>query len=200
MTKNKLIITGAAAAVTTIVCGLITVSVQQNYRMSLNDPQIEIAENIANDLTAGATPEQIVSQGKTDLTKTLSPFVAIYNDQGQAVVSSALYNNAPPVPPSGTFETARARGEYRFSWQPAKGVREAIVLRHYVTDKTSGFVLAGRSMREVEQREQNLSIMALVAWLASLVVIAVAALLCRKPKHPEHEHAHHGEHPVDPES
>ena len=43
--------------VTLILCGLVNLAVQQNYRMSANDPQIQIAEDVAD----------AVSQGKAQL-------------------------------------------------------------------------------------------------------------------------------------
>jgi hypothetical protein len=67
----------------------------------------------------------------------------------------------------------------RLTWMPEAGVRSAIVVIHY----DNGYVLAGRSLRRVEQREDNalLIIGALCAFtlvmtfLATLVSQALAA-------------------------
>jgi hypothetical protein len=59
-----------------------------------------------------------------------------------------LEGNLPTVP-KGVLDSAKQNGEDRVSWQPAASVRVAAVIVSY----KDGYVLAGRNMREVEQRE-----------------------------------------------
>ncbi len=47
-------------------------------------------------------------------------------------------------------------GEDRITWQPEPGIRSAVVVVHY-TGATPGYVMAGRSLREVEWRIDRLS-------------------------------------------
>lgn len=64
------------AAAIVVMSGLIYVAVQQNYRMSANDPQIQVAEDIAAAIDQGTPPDSIVSPNPTvDLSSTLATFV-----------------------------------------------------------------------------------------------------------------------------
>lgn len=80
----------------------------------------------------------------------------------------------------GVLDYMRQHGEERVTWQPEKGVRMATVVVRY--DK--GFVLAGRSMREVEIRISNIEkisgIAMLAIWAATLFIIALGELAGRK--------------------
>ena len=56
--------------VTLILCGLVNLAVQQNYRMSANDPQIQAAEDVAAAISQGkATPVPSIAELKVILTK-----------------------------------------------------------------------------------------------------------------------------------
>jgi hypothetical protein len=48
------------AAVTTLLCGLVYLAVQQSLRQGANDPQIQMAEDAAAALVAGSTPESVL--------------------------------------------------------------------------------------------------------------------------------------------
>jgi hypothetical protein len=61
------------------------------------------------------------------------------------------------------------------SWQPEAGVRSAIVVKSY----PGGFVLAGRSLQSVEQRETNLEQILLAGGLATLALTFVAIFVTR---------------------
>src|SRR5205823_436662 len=99
------------AVTITLLCGLSYVAVQQNYRMAANDPQIQAAEDAAQALGAGANPQQIVPPYQTDMGASLSPYIIIFADQGQTVISSAVLNGQSPTLPSGVFDYARSHGE-----------------------------------------------------------------------------------------
>jgi hypothetical protein len=87
-------------------------------------------------------------------------------------VATARLHGKRPCPMPGMV--ARP-GETRFTWQPAPGVRAAAVLTGY-RGPASGYVLAGRSLRETEMLEDH--ILALVGFglLAALGVTLIAAL------------------------
>jgi hypothetical protein len=114
------------------------------------------------------------SGGVVDIAHSLSPFLIVYNDQGQPLGSNAQLNGQTPTPPAGVFEHVRQHGEERFSWQPVlgrdHGVRIAAVLER-VTGPQPGFVLAGRNMREVEAREAQVGQLAGLTWIGMIGVI-----------------------------
>ena len=60
-------------------------------------------------------------------------------------------------------------GEDRVTWQPQGNVRIALVVTK-VTGVQSGFIAAGRSLREVEKREDQLTKEVLGAWLIAVVL------------------------------
>ncbi len=176
-----------AALVATAMAGLTYVAVQQALRQGANDPQVQMAEDAAVALAGGAAPAGLLPAGKTDLSRGLAPYLIVFDDAGHPVASSAELAGAVPLPPPGVFDYTRTRGEDRFTWQPAPDVRQAVVLVRY-GGASSGFVLAGRSLREVELREGQLTAMVGVVWLAALggslvlvgAAIAAATLLARR--------------------
>jgi len=81
-------------------------------------------------------------------------------------------NGRVPVPPPGVFAATRNVPEQRLTWQPTPGVRSAIVIRHY-GGSSPGFVLAGRSLREVEQRIARLIGIVTIMWAGALAFLLV---------------------------
>lgn len=156
--------------IVTIICGLVYTAVQQNFRQTANDPQIELSEDLANAMAAGEPPQDIGNPG-FDLSQSLSPFVAIYDSSGKALAFTATLDGQAPKLPAGVFDAARKNGQDRFTWQPKSGVRAAAVVTYYHNDaqKNSGFVLAGRSIKEVEKRERILTYQILAAWAFILI-------------------------------
>ena len=150
---------------------------QQVLRQGANDPQIALAGDLAAKLEQGIAPAAAVPATSVDMARSLSPFVIVYDDQGHPLASQAQLNGQIPAPPQGVFNNARQHGEARLSWQPVlgreRGVRiAAVVQRVQRADGTpGGFVLAGRSLREVEARELQVSQMAGLTWIGMLGVI-----------------------------
>lgn len=153
------------AVVTTGVCGLVYATVQQNYRQSLNDPQIQLAEDAARALMRGEDSFSLLPQTQIDIGASLAPYIIIYDEHMNPIAYSGTLNNEPPVPPPGVFAFTKAYGEDRLTWQPQNNVRTAIVMTHYRSPYGSGYVLAGRSMREVELRESKLGFTIGFAWM-----------------------------------
>lgn len=165
-----------------ILTGLVYVAVQQSYRMSANDPQIQISEDVADVINKGTTPDQIVPpEGSTDISKSLATFVIIYDDTGKAVGSTAILDGKTPLVPSGVLDFARQHGNDKFTWQPKTGVRVAAVVARY-SGKASGFVLVGRSLREIEIRITKLGQMSAMAGLLALVLTYLIIFLFFKRK------------------
>src|SRR5581483_4770876 len=128
-------------------------AVQQNYRMSANDPQIQIAEDIASAISLGAPADSVAPQtGNTDIRQSLSPFLMIYDDSGKLIGSSAILDGKNPEFPTSVFDRVKKSGEDWITWQPQKGLRYAVVVSRYSGKDQSGYVVVGRSMREIEKR------------------------------------------------
>lgn len=160
----------------TVVCGLIYGTVQQNYRQSANDPQIQMVEDIIDALNTGLQPGNLNSPVKLDMAKTLSPFMIVYNATGTPIVSSGYLNNQIPILPTGVFDYAKARGQHRLTWSPQPDVRVAAVIQYYQTPPTaeikdgqSGFVLAAKSLRDIEKNINQALYLALIGWIISLL-------------------------------
>ena len=170
---NWLVLFVTIAIIVTALCGLVYVAVQQNFRQSANDPQIQMAEDAARELSQDAPPESVLPQHSIDISQSLAPFVVVYNATGQPIASSALLDGDIPTPPAGIFDYASRWGEDRVTWQPRPDVRIAAVVAPY----NSGFVLAGRSLREVEKREHKLGLQVFLVWLASIAVIVVSLVI-----------------------
>lgn len=160
----------------TALSGLVYAVVQQNYRQSANDPQIQMAEDAAAQLEAGAQPQALVGAGKVDIARSLSPFLIVYDDTGNPVASSAQLNGQIPTLPTGVFSSVRQSGEDRLTWQPQEGVRSAAVITHFGGSQP-GFVLSGRSLTEVEKRESQLTWMVGFGWLAAMLGSLLASAL-----------------------
>ncbi len=167
-----------------LLCGLVYVTAQQVLRQSANDPQIQLAEDLAGRLGQGQSVNSLVSLSPVDMAKSLAPFVIIYDEQGKVLAGSGQLDAAVPQVPAGVLEHAKARGENRLTWQPRPSVRNAIVVTHFASSAQSGFVLVGRSLRETEIREQQLEMEVLFVWLVTLVGAYCLMTVCSKQSTP----------------
>lgn len=165
-------------------------AVQQEYRQNANDPQVELAEDGAAHLNAGGVPAGLVTRGVplVDTATSLAPWLAVYDQSGKPLESSAVLDGAPPKLPASAFNPSTWKKQYakygigmdipanetRFSWQPRDGVREAVVL---VRADNGYFVAAGRNLHEVENRERTLTFGFFLSWLGSLAALYAALLL-----------------------
>lgn len=174
------------AVVASGLCVFIYAAVQQNYRMGANDPQIEMAQTAAAELTAGKSTSDVIPANPVDLASSLSPFMIIYDEKGNVVSSSAVLEGRTPDLPKGVLTAASKNGENRVTWQPEPGVRIAAVVDAYRSANGSGYVLAGRSLKEVEARIDNLTLMLGITWaaamLSSLVLIILFEYFLLHPK------------------
>lgn len=152
----------------TLTFGVMYAVVQQTYRMGANDPQVQIAQDIADQISSGQRPEYYIPPSKIDISKSLALFLMIFDQNGKLIGSSATINGQTPQVPSGVFTDTKQKGETRFSWQPGSGVRSAVVV-DYFKGKTSGFILVGRSLKEVEIREDNLLKMVFIGWVVTIL-------------------------------
>jgi hypothetical protein len=158
------------AAASIGICGIIYVAVQQQYRQSANDPQVQLTQDMATALVNDKKPEDIVPQDYLfDIEKTLATFTAVYDANYTPLQQTAFFNNAPVKPPVGVFEHAKQWGENRVTWQPNATTRIALVVR-YVPSNPEYFVASGRNMREVESRISRLIYMMCIGLITILVI------------------------------
>lgn len=161
------------AALATVLAGLVFGTVQADIWRSANDPQVQLAEDAAARLDAGAAPRSVVPPGVVDMVRSPAPYTIVFDSSGRPLASSALLHGKVPAPPQSAFAVVRGGGQDLMTWTPAQGVRMAAVLVSY----KGGYVLAGRSLSSIEQREAGLRLLALAGWLAALVATGVATLV-----------------------
>ena len=162
------------AVATTALTGLTYLAVQQSYRHGLDDPQIQLAQDGAARLDAGAPPTSVVNSPTVNAEASLTPFLIVFDAHDVVLASGASLGGSTPTPPTGVLATARTAGHDRVTWQPQSGVRIASVS---FSAKDGRVVLAGRNMREVESRVDDLTRITALAWAAALVGVFAAALL-----------------------
>lgn len=143
-----------------LLCSLIYLVGQQNLRQSANDPQIQLSQEITEKLSTGLPPDVLIGTEVIDIEKSLSPYIVVYDENGMPLATSAKLDGYTPLLPSGVFAYTREHGQNRVTWQPKPGVRSAIVVAKY----SGGFVMVGRSLKEVEQRQNLLLFQIVVAW------------------------------------
>ena len=159
----------------TCLAGLIYLVAQQNLRQSANYPQVQMAEDAAAALAGGAQPHALLPAQAINMSASLAPYLMLFDEQGQLIESSAQLDGKPPILPEGVLAYAKAHGEHRLTWQPRPGVRSAIVVMPYQGAR-SGYVVAGRSLRESENQTQNLGLLVMLGWLVSLGGMLVASV------------------------
>lgn len=165
------------AIAVTAMSALVYVAVQQNFRMGLNDPQLQIAQDTAGKLVDGASPKSLVGTPAVDIAASLAPFVMLCDVTGTPVVSGASLEGTVPLLPNGVFEYTLQNGEDRITWQPRRDVRVATIVEYWRGKNGGGFVVVGRNMREVEERISNLENFVAATWLFTLALTLCAALV-----------------------
>ena len=163
------------AVTLTLICGIVYITVQQDYRLSANDPQTQMVVDAVNSLNKGIDPKSLVTGPQLDLALSLSPYLMIYDASGNPIASGVLLNGNLPYLPFGVLAYVRQKGEDVISWQPQDGIRQALVIR-----KTNGnnlyFVAAGRSLKKTEERIAMLGKQVTFGWIFSLGILLVVSL------------------------
>jgi hypothetical protein len=160
------------AVVIVALSGLGYILVQQDQRSLANDPQIEMATDARLALDAGASPASLVPATQFDIAESPAPYLVIYDASGQIQAASATVGGSALIPPAGVFDSARTQRFNAITWTPAPGVRSAIVVMKYA----QGYVLAGRSLRYIEERESNIELLAALGGLGTLAASLIAVI------------------------
>jgi hypothetical protein len=90
----------------------------------------------------------------------------VVDSKGTVVASSGVINGQAQKPPQGALDYATAHGQHRVTWQPTATIRQAVVIQPY----SHGWVISGRSLREVEVRIGKLSLQLGTAWFITLAL------------------------------
>lgn len=152
----------------TVIFGTIFTVAYQSMRMSADDPQVQLAEDVARGLNRGKTPGDLVD-GHVDMAASLAPFIIVYDQNGNVVIGSGYLNGAVPKVPFGVLANAKPGIDNRVTWQPKSGVRLASV----TTAANNYYVLSARSLREVENRTATLFQLSAFGWLVSMAGISL---------------------------
>jgi hypothetical protein len=160
------------AFLTTALCALVYLVIQQEGRQLADEPQGQIARDAAAALAGGRPVESVVPPVPIDLGQSLAPFVMVLDNAGAVVATSGRLRGQTRVVPAGVLEHVRQSGEERVTWQPEPGVRMAtVVVRR--ADAGAGFVVSGRSLRETEERIERIQTIVGLAWILTLVGLLV---------------------------
>jgi hypothetical protein len=155
------------AAIATALSGLVFLVAQQRWRQMANDPQVQMARDAAAMLENGLPVDSVVPRTQIDMGSSLAPFLTVFSDAGVPLASSGRLHDQVRVVPAGVLNHVREHGEERVTWQPQPGVRIAAVIIRQAGPQ-AGFVLAGRSLRETEERIAGFQGLVGVVWIVLL--------------------------------
>ncbi|MDP9048773.1 MAG: hypothetical protein M3N14_11605 [Bacteroidota bacterium] len=159
------------AAVITLLCGLMYTVTQQNFRMTANDPQYQLVEDGSAAIDKAADPKSLLNSASViEISKSLAPFMVIYNASGKPVASNGNLDGKTLAIPKGVLDYIEKNGSDAATWQPRPGVRLAMV---GMRSDGGQIVIAGRSLRKVEERIVTLSEQVLFGWACSLIGLLV---------------------------
>jgi hypothetical protein len=162
----------------TMTCGIVYVVAQQTYRQGANDPQVQMARDIAAGLARGESVDGLVGSRTIDPSVSLAPFVIVFDAKEAVTRATVRLGGKTPVPPKGVLDAA-ASGENRVTWQPRPDARIASVIVA-VDGGHGGYVLAGRSLKEAEERVATLGLGVGVGWLATMIATLIAAAVVQR--------------------
>lgn len=165
----RVFVCGVGCCLFSLILACVYLAVQQNLRMSANDPQIQMAQDAAasTDDAVRTIHAEIARAGPVRIERSLAPWMAVYARDGRTVASSGLLDGAAPQMPPGVFAFVQTHGEDRITWQPQPRIRAAVIVTQ---TPQGGFVVAGRSLREIEQREGALAFQVALTWIVGMLL------------------------------
>ena len=175
--KSSIITHLAASALFSLIILLIYATVQQTYRSAANDPQKQLARDIANNIRYTRT-YRYNADSVVDPRHSLGTFMQFYNAKGQLLFSGGTIHGSAPQIPKGVLDNAKQYRENAVTWQPTADVRLATVAEYTMAPDTA-YVVVARSLQEVEIRESNLVTMIILSWMIGVGIIVVHWLIQR---------------------
>ncbi len=164
------------AAVITLLCGIIYIVGQQGFRASADDPQYQMAEDAAHAISKGADPK-LLGAAPAEISETLSPYLLIYDKTGNIIINGAILKGQPLKIPQGVLDYIQLHGADHATWQPIPGVRQAMIGIRSNAGGKSYTVIAGRSLRKIEERIGLLGEQVAFGWAMALLAILVVVTL-----------------------
>jgi hypothetical protein len=154
-------------------------TMQQMLRQGINYVPVQLATDAVNRLDSGISPKSVPLPTNIEISKSISPFVIILDQNKKVLVSSATLNGVTPVIPQGTFDYVAGSGQDRVTWQPQPGIREALVVDKYSAEGSSGYVVAGTSLKESEATTDKIGRDIFIGWVVINVFVIVAySIIC----------------------
>lgn len=153
---------GCLGVITVFWLGIYVVG-QQIRRRGANQPQITMVETAIEKLVLGAEITSVIPTKTIDMAMSLEPFMIIFNENGEVATASVKLDGKTPTIPKGVLDYAKSKGINKITWQPKMGVRNAIVIKPY----PHGWILAGRSLAEVEAEESKWLKISVLLWLGT---------------------------------
>jgi hypothetical protein len=160
-----------------VMCTGFVVS-QQMIRTATDDSSIMIAHSVADMIAQNGSYMIPDEYRDLEIDRSVSPFVIVFDNNYEIRATTGYMDRRTPVPPLTVFDHARDEGEYRFSWEPAPDVRIAAIVARFDGD-SSGFVLAGKSLREAEARIDDSATIFMVGWAALTAALLVFSIMVR---------------------
>lgn len=158
--------------VTFVSCLVYTIA-QQSLRLGANEQPMQLAIDTSVKLQEGLNAKDAVPTDKVDISKSLSPFVLVYDNNKNLIAASGMIGSSEPSYPKGVLSYVDQKGEDRVTWQTQTGLRFATVAIKY----NNGYIVAGRSLRETERLIDTIGKLVALAWLACAVFSAVASFV-----------------------
>lgn len=167
----------AIVGASTLVLGAAYAMVQQSTRLAADNLPLTTAESVRYSLVRGAEPKDVIPTVKTDLSSDSSAFVIITDSTRHILASSTMLSGKTPLPPSGVFEYTKTHGTDHFTWEPAPGVRLATRVLSYSSSLGGGFIIAGQSLKQTEDRINTYTALAVAAWVAVVGWVSLILIL-----------------------
>lgn len=159
-------------ALLTVVLGSVYAVGRHILRQSANDPQIQQAQDWADQMSSGAAPTSLSMGPYVDPAHSLAHFGIVYDKDGN-IASSSVTAPTTMLQPEGVLAAvaASANKETSFTWQPTSGVRFATVIKQTTFAEKTYYVLAARNLRETEKRIDQTAVIIFWSWVTGLALI-----------------------------
>lgn len=160
----------AAIGIVIVIFGTIYGAVQQAQRRDANYPQIQLAQDTATQIDSNKDPHIASLFTPVDISKSLAPFVIVYDQKGNVVSGSGYLGKEIAKVPLDVLQASRGKAYDAVTWQPESDVRIASV----TVAAKSYYVMSGRSLAEVEKNENHTLLIAGIGCILSLLIIGVS--------------------------
>ena len=148
--------------------------VQQQGRMSMNDPLISIVQINRAQIAQHVEPSTLAVGVGVDLSMYEGAFITFYGLDKSVIATSATLSGKALKVPVGALDYVRTHGHSMVTWQPAPGLRFA-TYTEYVPG--FGYINAAQSLKQVEVRASRNVWIAAAAIVSAGIIAGVGLLL-----------------------